>query len=473
MTLAHVLWRRRLISMTVAVVVFLAGIGFLRTQQKVYESTSSIGLLPVSTNAGALPNYPNLVASLIPTYIQFASSKSFLDQVAATLPFATTAKDSGKVRAESVANAGVIRIVADLPNPIQASKLAGHATTVFIQQLGNNGILTFRLFDAAQIPTVPVAPKPMLVLGAAAVLAIILGLAGGLAWERLFGRLFGADELAELTGLRVLGAIPYERRLRHGVRLAAGQAGLERLSESMRSLRTSFLFAIKAERVRMVAITSLGLEEGKTTVAANLAVFAAEAGHQVVLIDGDIRKPRLHEVFGLGNQSGLTSTVLRGADPVSLAQGVPEVPGLRVVTAGPPLPQRRDEVSVYLQQLPRFARLGDVVIVDSPPLRADTEVRLLASSTQAVVLAVRSGASTPQQIAATLDLLKAVDAQVLGTVLTRATNPVDLRLASWPPPITPQPRGKPPGSVEASPAAPTGGLREGLPSPAGPPGHGP
>jgi uncharacterized protein involved in exopolysaccharide biosynthesis len=106
---ARILWRRKLLCSVVAAIVVVVGVGFLLLRPKAYQSTSSVALLPVSTNSSILPNYPNLIASLIPTYVQLVSSPVLLNQVAATLPFAISESQlANDVHAESLSSAAVI-----------------------------------------------------------------------------------------------------------------------------------------------------------------------------------------------------------------------------------------------------------------------------------------------------------------------------------------------------------------------------
>lgn len=166
-------------------------------------------------------------------------------------------------------------------------------------------------------------------------------------------------------------------------------------------------------------ITGLNPQDGKSTVAANLAVIVAELGFSVLLIDGDIHRPVQHELFGLPNHLGLTSSLLEGTELASIPQST-KYANLSVVTAGPPLDERSQEATLYLQQLPRFNALAEIVLVDSPPLVAADDVRLLAAFSGAVVMLVRAGASSSRQVREAVDSLEILEAKLLGTVLTMA-----------------------------------------------------
>ncbi|HLM95880.1 MAG TPA: Wzz/FepE/Etk N-terminal domain-containing protein [Acidimicrobiales bacterium] len=181
---ARILWRRKLVCLVVAAVVVVGGVGWLFTRQKIYQSTSSVALLPVSTNSGVLPNYPNLIASLIPTYVQLVSSPVLLNRVAATLPFAISQTQlANDVHAEALSNAAVVTIVADSPNALQAQQIAARTTAVFLTHLRGNGVVIPQVYSQPTVPDSPTFPKVKLVLGVVLALAVILGLGAGLTWE--------------------------------------------------------------------------------------------------------------------------------------------------------------------------------------------------------------------------------------------------------------------------------------------------
>src|ERR1700694_150572 len=153
----RILWRRRLVALLVAALVMAGGLGFLAAQHKVWQSQSSVALLPVSTNPYTLPVSSSMVTTLIPTYLQLITSQSFLDEVAGSLSFHTTGKElQGEVHAEAIANAGIVKIVADMPSPQQALEVAQTATTDFLNHLCNNGVVSLRVLDNPTLPSSPV-----------------------------------------------------------------------------------------------------------------------------------------------------------------------------------------------------------------------------------------------------------------------------------------------------------------------------
>ena len=422
----RILWRRKLVCLIVAAVVFLGGAAYLLTRPRIYESTASVAFLPVSNNAAVLPNYPNLIASLIPTYVQLVSSSALLDQVAPTLPFRISASDlSNDVFAETLSNAAVINIVGESTDPARAQEIAAATASVFLAHVRGNGVVVAQIYARPTVPDQPSSPRKKLLLPLILIVAVALGLGAGLIWDRLFGRAENTDHPIETTaGPPVLGIVR-EPEQESVVSTIRGGSEDTMAQDGWQALRTNFLYALLGQQMHSVTVVSTVRGPAKTTVAAGLAAAVAEMGIAVVLVDADVRRSRLHKVFSLDNGQGLTSTILDGAEPAALLRPVPTITCLQVVTAGPALPAQRDEASLYREQLPRLTRLADLVIVDGPSLDGDKDAGLVARLTDGVVLVVNSDLLTWKQVRATIRELRSSGARVLGTVLTGMGGPAD------------------------------------------------
>ena len=462
---ARILWRRKLLCSVVAAIVFVVGVGFLLLRPKAYQSTSSVALLPVSTNSSILPNYPNLIASLIPTYVQLVSSPVLLNQVAATLPFAISESQlANDVHAESLSSAAVINIVAQSSDPVRAQQIASRTTDVFLASLRGNGVVIPTIYAQPGLPSKPASPGTKLILGVIVILAVALGVGAGLLRDRLSGGVDGAERPPETTGPEataakaavsqaplseaalppVLGVIPELAGQRDVSTILAARASAVPRSR-WKSLRSNLMYATAGHQVRSITITSLRPGEGKTTVAVNLAASVAELGLSVVLVDAAMGIPALHQVFGLENRRGLTSTVLDEADPSSLLNAVPSLGDLQVVTAGPQL-SGQGEARLYLRQIASFCSLADLVIVDSPALHSETAAGLTASATDAVVLVTPVGLGAVDRVNAGLRILQKYETPVIGTVLTAADRTMNGGERSRDPESSPVPDATPPAS---------------------------
>ena len=424
---ARILWRRKLVCLIVAAVVFLGGAAYLLTRPRIYESTSSVALLPVSNNAAVLPNYPNLIASLIPTYVQLVSSSALLDQVAPTLPFRISANQlAGDVFAETLSNAAVINIVGESTDPVRAQEIAAATASVFLAHVRGNGVVVAQIYARPTVPDQPSSPKTKLLLAAHT--------------DRGGGPRPGCwADLGPAFRPRGRRGSPYRdngpapgARDNPGVRAGqrnqlnswrSGRHGCpRRLAVAADQLHVRLAWPADAFCDRHQRRTGTGQDHRRS----GLAATVADMGLAVILVDADVRRSKLHEVFSLDNGQGLTSTILDGAEPASLLRSVPTIAGLQVVTAGPPLPAQQDEASIYREQLPQLTRLADLVIVDGPSLRGDRGAGLVARLTDGVVLVVHSELLTWKQVRATVRELTSSGARVLGTVLTGMGSPADL-----------------------------------------------
>ncbi|HUP43343.1 MAG TPA: polysaccharide biosynthesis tyrosine autokinase [Thermoanaerobaculia bacterium] len=191
------------------------------------------------------------------------------------------------------------------------------------------------------------------------------------------------------------------------------------VSEAYRSLRTALLLS-SARDLEVVAVTSAGPGEGKTATSTNLAVVMAQLGRRVLLIDGDLRKPRLHEVFGVSNRVGLVNVLAGGEDP-SKATFPAGVANLHVVPSGP-IPPNPSELlaSARMREfLGRARSLFDFVIIDTPPVLAVTDATIIGSQTDGVVLCLRAGKVLREDALSCRDQLLLNDVKILGTVLNR------------------------------------------------------
>jgi capsular exopolysaccharide synthesis family protein len=190
------------------------------------------------------------------------------------------------------------------------------------------------------------------------------------------------------------------------------------ISESYRSLRTALLLS-SARELRVVAVTSAMAGEGKTATAANLAVVLAQLGRQVLIVDCDLRKPRLHQVFEVSNRVGLVNQLTAAAEPEVFLPTV--VPNLWVTPSGPipPNPSEllaSDRMRDWLKSVrSRF----DFVVIDTPPALAVTDATIVGMLADGVVLTLRSGKVTREEARLCRDRLRQTGIKILGAVLNR------------------------------------------------------
>jgi capsular exopolysaccharide synthesis family protein len=172
---------------------------------------------------------------------------------------------------------------------------------------------------------------------------------------------------------------------------------------------------------RTLAATSASPLEGKSTTLANLAVVLAQAGQRVILVDADLRRPRVHKIFNVPNQIGLSSALLRSETTVDGCLHETQQPNLSVLTSGP-LPPDPSEL-LGSQRFAAFVvalkERADIVLFDCPPVLGLTDAALLARQVDGVLLVVNAGTTRRQWALAAAESLQQVNARILGVILNR------------------------------------------------------
>ena len=389
-----------------------------------YQSSATIALLPDPSNPSTAVVYGQLAASLLPTYLQVIESRTFLDRVARSLPFSTSGESlQGRVWVQSVQAAGVMKLEARSPVPRRAEQIASAATKAFVASVASNGVVRVAVIDLPRVPEKPTAARSGVVIAAGSILAVLLAVLAALTWDRLFGRIRTPKELGDAAEIPVLGAIPNERTLRKNPRLVVGDASLRPLDEAYRALATNLVLTARESQVRSVGITSIGQGDGKTSIVANLGVRIAELGIAVLLVDADLHNPSLHQYFDVSEfGEGLSTLAASGSAVSSVVHSTP-YPGLRFVSPGPPTESRAHELDIYLRRLPELLALGELSLIDMPPLRAGSDVRLLATALDSVVLVTSAGVSTATQIHQAVQVIALPGVHLLGTVINRTPTP--------------------------------------------------
>jgi capsular exopolysaccharide synthesis family protein len=183
------------------------------------------------------------------------------------------------------------------------------------------------------------------------------------------------------------------------------------------------LFLSTERPLQKLLVTSSGPQEGKTTVCIDLGITFAQGGQRVLLVDTDLRRPRLHTVFGLGREVGLTSVLL---DESRLGEAVrtTEVPNLSVLPCGPipPNPAELLHTERFRSVVAELCRRFDRIIFDSPPVAAVTDAQILASEVDGVILIGKSGKTSRDALSRARRQLVDVGARIVGALL----NSVDL-----------------------------------------------
>ena len=300
--------------------------------------------------------------------------------------------------------------------------------------------------DRARPPMNPVRPRKSMNIMLSLIVGLAMGCALALFNEYLDNSVKIPEDVEQLVNLPVLGIIPavasvmsYAARRKSLPKPAATTGATSELatvaqpqsvvSEAYRALRTSILLSTSRHAPQLILITSGQPREGKTTTALNLAITLAQRGDRVVLIDTDLRRPRIHRSFQMTNEKGLSTFLTTQATVEELARPVRQVPNLFVITSGPTPPNPAELLSSEpLEAL--FAELRrhfDFIVLDSPPAISVADSMILAAHADGVMVVVHGGVTTRETLRHTTKLLTSVNARILGVVL----NNVDVRSVDY------------------------------------------
>lgn len=196
------------------------------------------------------------------------------------------------------------------------------------------------------------------------------------------------------------------------------------VSEAYRAFRTSLLLS-RAGGVKSIVVTSCFPGEGKTATASNLAVVLAQLGKKVLLVDGDLHKPRVHEVFKVSNRTGLV-TILTEGIPAQKAILATPVPDLSVLPAGPIPPNPSGLLqSRGMEDFLAFATTNyDFVVIDSPPVQAVADALILGNQTDGLVITVHGGKTPREHVARVRDKLRRANVRILGILINLLREPL-------------------------------------------------
>jgi capsular exopolysaccharide synthesis family protein len=292
--------------------------------------------------------------------------------------------------------------------------------------------LEIDVVDPALLPANPTLKRKTTVVLTYLVLGFIAGVMMAFLLESLDTGLQSVADVEAFLELPSLAIIPRFKRSAE----AAGQGGTairnitslsqpkSQFAESFRSLRTALLLSSAGHPPRTILLTSATPSEGKTTASVNLATVLAQGNARVLLIDADLRRPTVHEQFGLSARVGLSS-VLTGSTPLEQAvQQISSVPNLDVLVSGPmpPFPTELLSSEMMRQLLQSAKESYTHVVIDSPPVLSVTDAVILSREADAVVLVIRQGKSSKPVVRRARDLLVRSGAPLSGILL----NAVDI-----------------------------------------------
>ena len=346
------------------------------------------------------------------------------------------------------------KVIAD-PNADSATRQAAQAKLAaannrldqLLTQLSGFQSLDFTpgtVIAAAGLPTTPASPNNRLDIGIGLLVGLFLGIVLAFVRDRTDDRLRGREDLAERLDRPVLASIPpLSKRLRqegslrwkkrHRNSLVTLEQPNSPAAESYRTLRTRMARLASQLDINSVMVVSAGVGEGKSTTAANLAVVLAETGKDVLLVSADLRRPRVHQFFGLSNKTGLSNLLTDGTPPDKRKAPVADgrqmaselwsvAPNLWVVLSGPlpPHPSALMDSDAMRQFLKEQRDLFDFIILDCPPALIVADAMALAPLSDAILVVADAKESDREQVTRLKEEIEQVGGRIVGAVLNRS-----------------------------------------------------
>jgi len=298
---------------------------------------------------------------------------------------------------------------------------------------------SIRVTKTSPKPQVPVAPKRTQNILLAALLALIGGVGLVLFLDYINNKIESVEDIDRYMKLPALGVIPVLQGTSKARRLMGGKNGKELVpanagnnqviltevevnspvAESYRQLRTALLLSSAGHAPRTLLITSSQPAEGKTTTSVNTAISLAQTGASVLIVDADLRRPRVHKIFGLKNNAGLSNYLAGEGELASLIQIA--MPNLYVLPVGP-LPPNPAELlgSAKMKTVVEMLSTNfDYVVIDSPPVSSFADSLILSSLVEGVIIVVKGGVTPREMAQRTKAHLQSVGAKILGVVINQ------------------------------------------------------
>ena len=426
---------RWLVGLTVLGV--LAALVWSMVTTPTYRSTGRIFFsLEYGDSAADLVQGSNYTQAQVASFAQLVDTPAVLQPVIDDLGLdLSPGQLADRVEAAAPVDTVIVEVSVTDTSPAQGAAIANaviDSLSTVVEDLapanaqGRPTVRATTVADAV-VPTRPAAPDLWLALGVGLVAGLLLGAAAAAAREALDNRVRDAEVVAQLTQLPIIGTIP-ARAHRSGTAVVVETDPHSPHAEAFRLLRTNLQFvdlpgagAEDADRrLRVVAVTSSLSAEGKSTIAANLAVALAETGARVLLVDADLRRPSVADLLGIEGAVGLTTVLLGRVQVADVVQDWGAA-GLQVLPSGP-IPPNPTELlgSPAMRQLVDQLRASyDYVVVDTGPLLAVADAAVLSRVVDGSVVVANVTRVRRQQFTEALRTLAAVDGRVLGLVLNR------------------------------------------------------
>ncbi len=410
----EILWRRKWILIVPPLVAVMVAFVLTRAITPTYTAAAT---LRVATSLSRTVDYGEYLYStrLMNTIATMIRSRQVIEAV--TAEFGASPTDV-TVSTDFPANTELMRIVVESEDRVLATNVANALAAQAIdasRELRRANVMT--LFSPATLPESPSSPNLLMNLVLACIVGAFAGVGIAFFVENLDNTLHSTSQIEDVTGLALLGKIPPASKKQRYV----WEHELSPPSEAFRRLRTRIISAHEGHDWKIILVTSAQPSEGKSTIVSNLAFVLAQSRYQVLVIDCDLRLPRIHTIFGVANQRGL-SDLLRGDCAPAQAIQKTRYDGVWVLPSGiatehPDILLNSPRLAPLLAQL---AEQVDFVLLDTAAFLAVSDAAILVPHADSVVMVVARAQAQQGMVRSTCEQLAGLHANVIGVVVNKA-----------------------------------------------------
>ena len=400
------------------------------TEAPTYQASTQlfVAAADTATDLNGLAQGSQFTQQRVQSYAAIVNTPELTSAVAAQLGHGlTAARVSREVRASAPANSVLIDVTVKDRSPARAAEIANavsFAFSGFVDRLetpsgARTSPVKVSVVRRASTPTSPASPRKTMDLALGAIIGVALGLGAAVARESLDRSVKDATMLQSELGTVALGVIPFDARARKSpIALQSNDHSVR--AEAFRHLRTNLQFVNVDSATRSLVVTSSVPDEGKTSTATNLAIAVAQTGARVVLVEADLRRPRVAEYLGLEGAVGLTSVLVGSTSLRDAIQCWGPNNDVHFLASGalPPNPTEVLGSQGMREIVTQLERDYDLVLIDAPPLLPVADAAVISTVATGTLVVARYGRTKRDQLRRTIHALQAVDSRVFGVVLT-------------------------------------------------------
>lgn len=409
------------ISILGAVTINLLTTPLYQASTRLFVSTTS------GTSASDIYQGNRLSQERVISYTELLMGETLAQRTINKLDLEMTAEDlRHRVKARSKPDTVLIDVTVTDESPVRARDIADALSDEFVVMVreletpedGARPDARVVVEQRASIPNKPVIPKKSRNIAVGIGLGVLLGFGLAILRDLLDNTVKDRETLEQTTGVGLTGTIPLDKERRKEAAITF-ENDHSVIAEAFRKLRTNLQFLAVDDPPRVIVVTSSMPGEGKTTTAINLALALAEAEHNVVIVDGDLRRPKLDAHLGLVGTVGFSTVLAGGASLTDVLQQT-RFSGLSALTSGtiPPNPSELLGSLAAKKILDELRTSYDYVIVDSSPLLAVTDAAILSANADGVLIIARFKQSKREHLTQAVGSIKDVGARLLGAVFT-------------------------------------------------------